>query len=177
MPIGLLANPVVLGSIISGLGSLFGGMFGGDSGQERESFKGTAVDPERLLSEGMGATRSLFSALSNKANAPRRLDSAYAQPVPGLSGTDPAYKDRSLLDLQPLNLGFSLPPGQTDATGRQPRQGTPKGPAVVGQQPWLGGPPPGTPASRIPFMGQSDPGQQNPMQDPRLRAALSLVGR
>jgi hypothetical protein len=78
------------GNFLNGLGdSLFQ--------QKRNSFKGTAADPVNVLSGVQRRIEAAAGPLSDRAFGPVSTPSAYAQNVPGLSGSDPAYADRSLL--------------------------------------------------------------------------------
>jgi hypothetical protein len=113
------------GSALAGFGKLFGGkgldptallltglsLFGGDEGQERQSFSGTDVDPVATLKKALGAITSMGANLGSRG--PTKLRSSVVQPgpspvqIPGLPfqiggglGVDPALANPSLLETQ-----------------------------------------------------------------------------
>ena len=112
-----------------GLSALFGALGGGGDGggQERQGFAGD-VDPQDLLGETVGGMRDLRGDLTTRANRGVQLRSPTVAQTPGsirggslpfeigLSGTDPAGFDPSLLSRP--GLDFRAP-------GEAPRAPTP----------------------------------------------------
>lgn len=145
---GMTGTEIAL--LISSLMGGIGGMFGGE-GQELESFSreawdGVNLDPRKLMATGIKQHSGLSSAVTELARKPIKLRSAYAQspptfagggmPMPiGLTGRDPALDDKSLLELEGLNIpedwqresfgGVSGNPGPQNGS---PLDGAPKPP-------------------------------------------------
>lgn len=106
---------LLLSSLISGVGSLFG-----DDGadDQRESYTGYGVEPNSQMTELMKILHGLGGAAVEKANKPTTLRSSYMQPVsPVTAGgrtygsgmaVDPAYKDPSLLQSPGANIPTDL---------------------------------------------------------------------
>lgn len=118
---GLEAGTAAIISSLIGAGGA--GLAAGlsDSGiQEKRPFTG-AADPQNILSQLMGRSNTMFSGLAKNLAEPVTLRTSYAQPVPGLSGVDPAFLDQGLLSLPGLDLGFNPPKPPGGATPRQRR--------------------------------------------------------
>ena len=126
-------DPITIATIASSLFGGLGGLFGGGGGdQQRQSFELSNLDPRDMLAASMQQISKLGSALDKKIGGGVRLRSAYAQPLQGLSGgglpfnvgggfaQDPAYQDRSMLNLPGLDLGDVFPhPGRYSSDVRQ----------------------------------------------------------
>lgn len=162
---------------------LLGGMslFGGGSDQERESFSreawdGVNLDPRKLLATGLTQQGELGEALTNRANKPVRLRSAYAQspptfaggglPMPiGLTGRDPALDDPSLLELEGLGIDSSI------------FGGVPSGPVRGNPGPQNGDPLDGAPKPPYrtpPYKGQDIMSGGTEEQDPMSEAFAAI---
>lgn len=91
-------------------GSLIGG---GDEGPHsfwgEKASNGMSVDPRDIMGAGMAALGQQLNARLQQQQQGVNLSNSYAQPVPGLSGRDPAYDDRSLLQYPGTKLKM---PGQ-----------------------------------------------------------------
>ena len=102
-------DPVLMSKLLSsGLG-LMGGLIGGPDQQERRPFNGMSsngqrLSPSELLGNSLSMLYSTAGMMQDQYSKPINLRTAYAQPVPGLSGVDPAYTDRSLLRRPGLNF-------------------------------------------------------------------------
>lgn len=105
-------DPGMMMLLASVFSSIFGGLFGGGSDQELQSFANNSynfdTDPRRLLSEGVGNVRDLYSRALPELSKPVSVPSAFVQqppvmtggglPMPiGVVGQDPALFDPSLL--------------------------------------------------------------------------------
>lgn len=122
---GMAAAAPAIGMIGSSLISALGM----PQGQDLQSFEGEgALDPRQALTDASGNITDLLDTLRGRANQPVQLRSAYVQqppvfsggglPVPiGLTGTDPALADASLLSLPGLQL-----PDTLGSSTRRPRQ-------------------------------------------------------
>lgn len=128
-------NPLIAMMIMQGGGALLDAFSGDDETGERESFKGTSVDPEKMLAGASGNIAGLGKALVQKANKPVQLRGVTAQTPQGmsggvlpfdigLSGQDPAIADPSMLSLTGLNLPenemFNFKDGNTITGPAQP---------------------------------------------------------
>lgn len=96
------ATIYLLSTLLStGLG-VAGGLIGGEEPNQRRPFTGSSsngmnLDPSELLGNSLSMLYSTAGAMQDQFSKPINLRTAYAQPVAGLSGVDPAYSDRSLL--------------------------------------------------------------------------------
>lgn len=80
------------------------------TGFSGQASNGVHLDPREILGNSLSNLYSSAGALQDKMSQPVNLKNSYAQPVQGLSGVDPAYRDRSLL--QTPGFDFSkLPKG------------------------------------------------------------------
>ncbi len=104
-PLGL-SDLLKLGGLSGGLGLL--GSLLSSNGQQRKPFDNVNVEPN--INGLLQGIPELGGALTAKANQPVSLRSSFAQNVPGLSGTDPALQDPSLLSLPGLNLPNAFAP-------------------------------------------------------------------
>lgn len=111
------ATNALIGSLVQGGLGLLGGLLGVGQPQQRESFKGTSLDPVTVGSGELNAIKSLLNAEGQRASQGVRLRST-APAVPGLSVSDPALKDPSLLEYPGLNLPADLFGSSTPAKKR-----------------------------------------------------------
>lgn len=111
-------DPATLAVLIPTIGRIVGptlaGLFGPE-GQNVESFSGhTGVDPIETLRNANTITKRVGSAVADRAASPINLPSSYVQqppafsggglPMPiGVTGSDPALANPSLLSLQGLD--------------------------------------------------------------------------
>lgn len=118
----------ILKLIVPSATSLIGGALAGDSGTPRTSFKGTAVDPTKLLTEYMKQLDGMGGVLTKKLNNPQNLTKgSVAQSQDGFA-IDPAATDPSILNGKgldiPEGLFGMLPKGLAESVGpRQPDEG------------------------------------------------------
>lgn len=99
----------------------------------------TGIDPRGLMAEGVSKTRGVFDQAQDMLNRGIQMRSSYVQDLPqfngpsmpmafGVSGSDPANKNPSLLSLAPPKLGIggmgsggaSMSPEQRLANGGFP---------------------------------------------------------
>lgn len=95
------------GALIQGLFGLGGGLLGAGQPQQRQSFSGTSLDPVSVGTSQLNALKNMGNALAAKAKAGVKLRGV-APSVPGLSVSDPAIKDPSVLNYPGLDLPDNL---------------------------------------------------------------------
>lgn len=152
-----MASPAFWSTIVSVAGGLGSALMSGDP-EQLQSFSGTGptTDPESLLDMGTRAITTYGNSLIDRANQPVTLRSSYVQPVPGTTGVDPGYTDRSLLTAPGANLPHLFPDfpvsGGLAATGLSHFRQRPPGAETIGQAKRRpGGPiPKGTSAGEVP---------------------------
>jgi hypothetical protein len=151
-----LASPEVISALIGVAGGI-GQSLMAPNPQQLESFSGSGptTDPESLLDMGTRAITTYGNAIIDRANQPITLRSSYVQPVPGTTGVDPGYTDRSLLTAPGANLPHLFPDFPVGkglaATGFSHFRQRPPGAETTGQaMPRPGGPiPKGTPRDQV----------------------------
>lgn len=165
-------DPITTAAIIKGLGDALGAAFG--PRPQKHLPYGGRVSAQSTLEQANDLTSNLFGRLANQG--PVRLRSSFAQPVPGLSGVDPAYNDRSLLDAA---HPFDSPDGgffpSTNLGGRTPPPGsTPTGQSM----PRDAAAPAASAPARLDYNGMPTTGTPTEVPrglDARTQAAISLV--
>lgn len=130
-------DPGTLSALMMMLGMMGSSAISSATQPRPNGFRGVGISPEDILKMGLGKTNDLYGALSTAANKGVNLRSSYAQtppsyagggmPMPfGVTGTDPALRDPSLLSLPGLGIPGYLG-GSTSSTGGVPNAGGPNG--------------------------------------------------
>lgn len=113
----------ILKLIVPSATSLIGGMMAGDPTQRRDSFKGTAVDPVKLLTEYMKQLDGMGDVMTKRLNKPQNLTKgSIAQSLPGFA-IDPAATDPSILNGAGLDIPEGMFSGKMSSGTGTPRPG------------------------------------------------------
>lgn len=178
---GQAAVPIAIG-----LSGLFGGLGAANSGQDRTSFAGTAVDPTDLMTEQANNLRGFGSALTKRLGEGISLPDAYVQDLPtftggglpqpiGLSGRDPALKDPSRLSLPGIDLPDIFQATPRAATSKAPGTPIPPPPGVK-PGPTVGDPYPTTPTYPGGAKPPAQAAQATAVSDTSVPGSIAQIG-